>query len=112
MPYDKLEKAMLEVVRTTCKNYIKQIDSKSLSKEIANKNNRIEDNKEKIKYLENKIKEYISKIDMLYEDKFKGNISDATYKRLSQETESLLNKAQLDLEKYKGSKNESVKIKN
>ena len=111
MPYDKLEKAMLEVVRTTCKNYIKQIDSKSLSKEIANKNNRIEDNKEKIKYLENKIKEYISKIDMLYEDKFKGNISDATYKRLSQETESLLNKAQLDLEKYKGSKNESVKTK-
>lgn len=60
-----------------------QIDSKSLSKEIANKNNRIEDNKEKIKYLENKIKEYISKIDMLYEDKFKGNILDATYKRLS-----------------------------
>ena len=111
MPYDKLEKAMLEVVRTTCKNYIKQIDSKSLSKEIANKNNRIEDNKEKIKYLENKIKEYISKIDMLYEDKFKGNISDATYKRLSQETESLLNKAQLDLEKYRGSKNESVKTK-
>ena len=111
MPYDKLEKALLEVVRTTCKNYIMQIDSKSLSKEIANKNNRIEDNKEKIKYLENKIKEYISKIDMLYEDKFKGNISDATYKRLSQETESLLNKAQLDLEKYKGSKNESVKTK-
>ena len=70
-----------------------------------------EDNKEKIKYLENKIKEYISKIDMLYEDKFRGNISDVTYKRLSQETENLLNKAQLDLEKYKGSKNESVKTK-
>ena len=111
MPYDKLEEALLEVVRTTCKNYIKQIDSKSLSKEIANKNNMKEDNKEKIKYLENKIKEYISKIDMLYEDKFRGNISDVTYKRLSQETENLLNKAQLDLEKYKGSKNESVKTK-
>ena len=111
MPYDKLEEALLEVVRTTCKNYIKQIDSKSLSKEIANKNNRIEDNKEKTKYLENKIKEYISKIDMLYEDKFRGNISDVTYKRLSQETESLLNKAQLDLEKYKGTKKESIKTK-
>ena len=111
MPYDKLEKALLEVVRTTCKNYIKQIDSKSLSKEIANKNNRIEDNKEKKKYLENKIKEYISKIDMLYEDKFRGNISDVTYKRLSQETESLLNKAQLDLEKYKNTKKESIKTK-
>ena len=109
MPYDKLEEALLEVVRTTCKNYIKQIDSKSLSKEIANKNNKKEDSKEKIKYLENKIKEYISKIDMLYEDKFKGNISDATYKRLSQETESLLSKAHLDLEKYKNTKKEGIK---
>lgn len=62
MPYDKLEEALLEVVRTTCKNYIKQIDSKSLSKEIATKNNKKEDSKEKIKYLENKIKEYISKL--------------------------------------------------
>lgn len=104
MPYDKLENALLEVVRTTCANYIKQIDSKNLSKEIANKNSKTEDNKEKIRYLENKIKEYISKIDMLYEDKFRGNISDVTYKRLSQETERLLNKAQLDLEKYKNKK--------
>ena len=111
MPYDKLEEALFEVVRTTCKNYIKQIDSKSLSKEIANKNNKKEDSKEKIKYLENKIKEYISKIDMLYEDKFKGNISDATYKRLSQETESLLSKAHLDLEKYKNTKKEGIKTK-
>lgn len=111
MPYDKLEEALLEVVRTTCKNYIKQIDSKLLSKEIANKNSSKDDNKEKIRYLENKIKEYISKIDMLYEDKFRGNISDVTYKRLSQETESLLNKTQLDLEKYKNTKNEGIKTK-
>lgn len=111
MPYDKLEEALLEVVRTTCKNYIKQIDSKLLSKEIAGKNSSKDDNKEKIRYLENKIKEYISKIDMLYEDKFRGNISDVTYKRLSQETESLLNKTQLDLEKYKNTKNEGIKTK-
>lgn len=111
MPYDKLEEALLEVVRTTCKNYIKQINSKLLSKEIADKNSSKDDNKEKIKYLENKIKEYISKIDMLYEDKFRGNISDVTYKRLSQETESLLNKTQLDLEKYKNTKNEGIKTK-
>ena len=100
---------LLEVVRTICKNYIKKIDSKWLFKEIAN--NKKEDNKKKLKYLENKTRKYISKIDMLYEDKFRGNISVITYKRLSQETESLLNKAQLDLEKYKGSKNESVKTK-
>ena len=48
---------------------------------------------------------------MLYEDKFRGNISDVTYKRLSQETERLLNKAQLDLEKYKSTKKESIKTK-
>ena len=45
------------------------------------------------------------------QDKFKGNISDATYKRLSQETESLLNKAQLDLENYKNTKKECIKTK-
>ena len=111
MPYDKLEEALLEVVRTTCKDYINKIDSKVLSKEIADKNSSKNDNKEKIRYLENKIKEYIAKIDMLYEDKFRGNISEATYKRLSQETERLLNKAELDLEKYKTTKNEGIKTK-
>ena len=111
MPYGKLEEALLEAVRTTCKDYINKIDSKVLSKEIADKNSSKDDNKEKIRYLENKIKEYISKIDMLYEDKFKGNISEATYKRLSQETESLLNKTQLDLEKYKNTKNEGIQTK-
>lgn len=111
MPYDKLEEALLEAVRTTCKDYINKIDSKVLSKEIADKNSSKNDNKEKIRYLENKIKEYISKIDMLYEDKFRGNISEATYKRLSQETERLLNKSQLDLERYKNIKKESIKTK-
>ena len=48
---------------------------------------------------------------MLYEDKFRDNISDITYKRLSQETERLLNKAQLDLERYKNIKKESIKTK-
>ena len=48
---------------------------------------------------------------MLYEDKFRGNISDVTYKRLSEETERLLNKAQLDLEKYRNVKKENIKTK-
>lgn len=48
---------------------------------------------------------------MLYEDKFRGNISEATYKRLSQETERLLNRSQLDLERYKNIKKESIKTK-
>lgn len=111
MPYDKLEEALLETVRKTCKDYIDKIDSKELCKNVIDKNNKKENNTEKIKYLENKIKEYISKIDMLYEDKFKGNISDVTYKRLSEETERLLNKAQLDLEKYRNVKKENIKTK-
>ena len=48
---------------------------------------------------------------MLNEDKFRCNISDVTYKRLSQETERLLNKAQLDLGRYKNTKKESIKKK-
>ena len=111
MPYDKLEEALLETVRTTCKDYIAKIDSKALSKNVIDKNNKKENNTDKIKYLENKIKEYISKIDMLYEDKFRGNISDVTYKRLSEEAERLLNKAQLDLEKYRNVKKENIKTK-
>lgn len=75
---------LLEVVRTICKNYIKKIDSKWLFKEIAN--NKKEDNKKKLKYLENKTRKYILKIDMLYEDKFRGSISDIAYKRLSIKT--------------------------
>lgn len=111
MPYDKLEEALLETVGKTCKDYIDKIDSKALSKNVIDKNNKKENNTEKIKYLENKIKEYISKIDMLYEDKFRGNISDVTYKRLSEEAERLLNKAQLDLEKYRNVKKENIKTK-
>lgn len=111
MPYDKLEEALLETVRTTCKDYIAKIDSKALSKNVIDKNNKKENNTDKIKYLENNIKEYISKIDMLYEDKFRGNISDVTYKRLSEEAERLLNKAQLDLEKYRNVKKENIKTK-
>ena len=48
MPYDKLEEALLEVVRTTCKDYINKIDSKVLSKEITDKNSSKDDIKEKI----------------------------------------------------------------
>ena len=35
---------------------------------------------------------------MLYDDKFKGNISEDTYKRLSRETEILLNQSKARLE--------------
>ena len=111
MPYDKLEKALLDTIIKTCKNYLKEINVKQLSEGISSKNQNKDDNKNKISYLENKIKEYISKIDMLYEDKFRGNISNETYKRLSVETERLLDKTQYELNKYKNIKEEPVKTK-
>ena len=48
---------------------------------------------------------------MLYEDKFRGNISNETYKRLSLETERLLDKTQYELNKYKNLNEEPVKTK-
>ena len=111
MPYDKLEKALLDTIIKTCRNYLEKVNIKELSEEISTKNQNKDDNKNKISYLENKIKEYLSKIDMLYEDKFRGNISNETYKRLSLETERLLDKTQYELNKYKKIDEEPVKIK-
>ena len=45
---------------------------------------------------------------MLYEDKFKGNISESTYIRLSKETEILLNQSKLRLDELKN--NDSIKV--
>ena len=101
MPYDKLETVLLETIKKTCKNYLEKIDIKSLAAEINNLNGKTNGKKLEIKILEDKIKEYNSKIDMLYEDKFKGNISESTYIRLSKETEILLNQSKLRLDELK-----------
>ena len=42
--------------------------------------------------MQNKEKEYLNKLDVLYEDKFKGIISEETYKRIANDTEGLLKK--------------------
>ena len=65
---------------------------------VNDKNSKKESNMEEINYLNKRIKECNSKIDMLYDDKFKGNISEDTYKRLSRETEILLNQSKARLE--------------
>lgn len=111
MPYDKLEQALLDTIIKTCKEYIKQIDTRVLSKEITIKNQKKNDNKEKIKYLESKVKEYTSKIDMLYEDRFNGKISEATYLRISQETEKQLVRTQEELDNYKNVRTDNQKSK-
>ena len=111
MPYDKLENALLDNIIKTCKDYIKQVDVKKLSNEISLKKQKRNSNKEKIIELEKKIKECISKIDMLNEDKFKVNISEKTYKRLSGETEKLLEITQKELERYKNFVNKPLEPK-
>ena len=98
MPYDKLEEALLCTIENTCKKYLDEIDVKSLAQLINNKNISKESEAEEINFLNRKIKEYNAKIDMLYDDKFKGNISDDTYKRLSRETEILLNQSKSRIE--------------
>ena len=94
----KLEEALLDTIKNTCKKYLDKLDIKSLAKLVNDKNNKKESNGEEINYLNKRIKECNSKIDMLYDDKFKGNISEDTYKRLSRETEILLNQFKARME--------------
>ena len=101
MPYDKLEEALLDTIKKTCKEYIEQINISELSKEIANKKKNTNQNKEKISELQNKEKEYLNKLDVLYEDKFRGIVSEETYKRIANETESLLTKLRIQIDKLK-----------
>ena len=48
MPYDKLEEALLNTIKKTCKKYTEQINISELSKEIANKKKNTNQNKERI----------------------------------------------------------------
>lgn len=91
IPYEKLEGALLSTIKSTCKNYIEQVNVTKLAKEISNKKKINCNQQDTIKELQNKEKEYLNKLDVLYEDKFKGIVSEETYKRLANETERLLN---------------------
>ena len=53
--------------------------------------------------MENKEKEYLNKLDMLYEDKFKGLVSDEMYKRIANDTEVLLQEIRKEINKLKDS---------
>jgi len=108
MPYDKLEEALLKTVKSTCKKYFDILDTDGLAKEITDKNQAKNNTLEEQKMLRNKIKEYTSKIDFLYDDRFKGIISDAAYRRLSQETEVLLNGCEFRLKELENITNNST----
>ena len=108
MPYDKLEKALLITVKKTYTKHFNDFDIELLAKEINNRNKEKKDTLIEQKILNQKISEYIKKIDMLYDDKFRGNISLSTYKRLSTETEHLLNSSELKLKELKHSNGTNI----
>ena len=101
IPYDKLECALLEVIKKTCNQYLDEINVSEIASEISIKRKNDSKIKEKITELENKEKEYLDKLDMLYEDKFKGLVSDEMYKRIANDTEILLQETRKKINKLK-----------
>ena len=82
------------------------IDIYDIASEINNKKKNDFKTQKKIKELEFKEKEYLNKLDMLYEDRFKGTVSEETYKRIANDTEVLLSKLRKEINKL----NEDKKI--
>ena len=87
-PYEKLEEALLKVIKSTCKKYLKNFDISEISKNINKKDN--SDINNQINDLKKQEKDLISKLDMLYQDKFNGIVSEEMYLRISRETEGSL----------------------
>jgi len=90
MPYEKLENALLEQIKTTCKKSLEKINVKNIAEVVANTHINEEDNTKKVKDLNLKKDELQRKQDMLYEDKFNGIISADIYIRLSGQIEQEL----------------------
>ena len=101
MPYDKLEEALLKVIRKTCKKYLAAINVPELANELKNKKKNTLKVEVRIFDLERKEKDLLEKLDMLYEDKFRGLVSDEMYKRIANETEKMLTKSRLEIKKLK-----------
>ncbi len=95
-PYDKLEKLLLETIKNTCKKYI---DINNIIKNI--KVNYPQRETKKINELLELKNIYLKKIDMLYQDRFEGIISEDTYKRISNDTEMTLKFIEDNLKKIK-----------
>lgn len=109
-PYEKLEEALLEVIRNTCKKYLNKLDVSEISKSINKKddskvNNNINDLRKQEKAL-------ISKLDMLYQDKFNGIVSEEMYLRISRETENSLVRIREKIQSLQDEKNDKKINKN
>ncbi len=101
IPYDKLETALIEKIKTTCKKYLDSINIKSLAEEVSKENLYIKSNIEEKNILILRINDLQRKVDMLYEDRFKGNISTDSYLRLSTDVEKNLKLTKNRLEEIK-----------
>ena len=101
MPYDKLEEALLEVIKNTCKKYLEAINVPNLALELKDRKKNNLKIEARIFDLEKKEKDLLNKLDMLYEDKFRGLVSDEMYKRIANETEVLLTKSRTEIKKLK-----------
>ncbi len=111
-PYDKLEVALLEVIKKTCKEYIDSLNITELSKDAISSKKKDNQANEQINELKKREKEYVSKLDMLYQDKFKGVISEETFTRITKDTENSLNKIRYEIEKLRNNKKEEKVNKN
>lgn len=111
-PYDKLEEALLEVIKNTCKQYIDSLNMTELSKDAISSKKKDNQANEQINELKKREKEYVSKLDMLYQDKFKGVISEETFTRITKDTENSLNKIRYEIEKLRNNKKEEKVNKN
>lgn len=103
-PYDKLEEALLEVIKNTCKKYLKNLDISKITKSINKKGN--DDVNNQINELRKQEKSLISKLDMLYQDKFNGIVSEEIYLRISRETEKSLVRTREKIQSLQDTKND------
>ena len=109
-PYEKLEEALLEVIRNTCKKYLNKLDMSEISKSINKKDNSEVNNN--INDLRKQEKALISKLDMLYQDKFNGIVSEEMYLRISRETENSLVRIREKIQSLQDEKNDKKINKN
>ena len=100
IPYEKLEGDLLKKVQETYKKYLQELNLSDIIKSVEGK----KDSFKEIKSLELKEREYLNKLDLLYEDRFKEVISIDIYKRLSKETEVKLDNIRSEINKLKESK--------
>lgn len=87
-PYDKLEDKIMTVIKITCQKYLDTLNIKELSLRVLQnrKQDKCEKQNEKIQLLQ-EIDELKRKSDALYDDKFKGIITEDSYIRMSEQVE-------------------------